>query len=373
MTVQDITAIGLMSGTSMDGVDAALLVTDGRDVVRPGAAVSIPYAPEFRTRLRDLVDGAGDRDRVRLDLTRRHADAVRQVLAAGGLAPGDVDVIGFHGHTISHAPERGMTDQLGDGALLAELTGIDVVHDLRGADVAAGGQGAPLAPVYHRALLAGTALPVAVLNVGGVANVTWIGSGEGELLGFDTGPGNGLIDDWVRSRTGADFDEDGRMAARGRVDEALVARFMREPYLALPPPKSLDRNTFAVQASALTDGVSPEDGAATLTAITAAAAARAREHLPSFPGTWVVVGGGRRNPTLMKELRRRLGVRVVPGEVVGLDGDGLEAQAFAYLAVRSLLGLPISYPGVTGVPEPMTGGVLAKAAAEVRQAGGTAS
>jgi anhydro-N-acetylmuramic acid kinase len=361
-------AIGLMSGTSMDGIDVAMIETDGADSVMRGSALTMAYDAAFRSALkRAIAEARGLADRrarpgclaeVERELTERHAAAVGQFLAREGLRPAEVDVIGFHGHTVWHAPEQRVTVQLGDGALLARRTGIDVVHDLRAADCAAGGQGAPLAPVYHRALAARLPQrPIAILNIGGVANVTWIGR-EGELLAFDTGPGNAMIDDWMLRRRGAARDEDGALAGTGRVHHDYVKQYLRHSYFGAPPPKSLDRNAFALE---MVDDLSPEDGAATLTAVTAASIASARGHFPEQPQLWVISGGGRRNKTLMAMIAERVEAAVAPAEAAGIDGDSLEAEAWAYLAVRSLNGLPITFPGTTGVARPLTGGVLARA------------
>jgi anhydro-N-acetylmuramic acid kinase len=265
-------------------------------------------------------------------------------------------VVGFHGHTVLHAPERGLTLQLGDGAELARRLALDVVYDLRAADVAAGGQGAPLAPAYHAALMARQSKPVVIVNIGGVANVTWIGA-AGELLAFDTGPGNAMIDDWMQRRRGLARDDNGALAAVGRAHADVVTDYLRHAYFGEPPPKSLDRNAFALDAVA---GLSDADGAATLTAFTVASIARAREHFPEQPCLWVVSGGGRRNKTLMAMLAGRVEAAVAPAEAAGVDGDAMEAEAWAYLAVRSLKGLPISFPGTTGVPAPLPGGVVAR-------------
>jgi anhydro-N-acetylmuramic acid kinase len=381
-------ALGLMSGTSMDGIDVALIETDGEDVVVRGPSATAPYDAPFRARLVQAVrDAGGMTDRtarpgclreVERELTERHAAAIKQLLAGRAIAPADIAVVGFHGQTVLHKTDlvlekpvhgtaqfRVLTVQLGDGAQLARLSGIDVVSDLRAADTAAGGQGAPLAPVYHRALAAGLPQrPLAVVNVGGIANVTWIGR-DGILIAFDTGPGNALIDDWMLAHTGRPVDPDGSVAARGRVDEGALATLFRSEhfgralseYFGQVPPKSLDRNAFRSDA---VRGLSVADGAATLTAFTAAAIARAREHFPEEPALWVICGGGRRNRTLMTMLAARVESAVVPAEAVGFDGDAVEAEAWAYLAVRSLRGLPITFPGTTGVSAPMTGGVLAK-------------
>jgi anhydro-N-acetylmuramic acid kinase len=345
-------AIGLMSGTSLDGIDVAMIETDGREHVIAGAALTIPYPANFREKLRSVLGGVGPVDEIEAELTGLHAEAVEQFLARH---PGTTaGIVGLHGHTILHRPAERRTWQLGDGAQLARRLGIDVVADFRSADVAAGGEGAPLAPLFHAALAAPLPKPIAVLNLGGVGNVTWIGGPE-NILAFDTGPGNALIDDWVQRHTGAAADVDGVLAAAGRVSEGYVARFLDRPFFTRKPPKSLDRDDFR---DAAPEGLSLEDGAATLTEMTAAAVAAARRYFPAPAREWLVCGGGRHNPTLIAALARRLGAAVRAVEAVGWNGDALEAQAFAYLAVRSIAGLPLSLPSTTGVPRPMTGGRL---------------
>jgi anhydro-N-acetylmuramic acid kinase len=344
-----------MSGTSLDGIDAALIESDGRQSIKAGPALTIPYESGLRQRLRNALGGTGDHAATERDLTHAHAEAVKALIARHGLE--QVTLIGFHGHTILHRPRAGITKQLGDGALLARLTGIDVVNDFRSQDVAAGGEGAPLVPFYHQALAAALTRPLAIVNIGGVANVTWIGEGADEILAFDTGPGNALLDDWALRYTGRPVDEDGALAAAGRADPRLVRRFLAHPYFELPPPKSLDRDDFA---KFVPHDLSPADGAATLAAMSVAAIADAGRHFPRAVTRVLVTGGGRHNPVLMTLLAERLGVAVEPVEAVGWDGDALEAQAFAYLAIRSVRGLPLSAPGTTGVKAPMRGGVLHK-------------
>ena len=361
-------AIGLMSGTSMDGIDVALIDTDGEDVVERGPSRTFAYDAAFKSALvRAIETGRGLSDRkarpdtlaeVERELTGRHAAAVAEFLRQHGLAPQDISIVGFHGQTVLHRPEHGLTVQLGDGPELARRITLPVVYDLRAADCAAGGQGAPLAPVYHRALAAKLPeRPLVVLNIGGVANATWIGR-DGTLIAFDTGPGNAMIDDWMLRCRGVQHDEGGALAAAGRVHDGYVMQYLRHSYFGEPPPKSLDRNAFPLE---LVEGLSPADGAATLAAFTAASIARAREHFPEQPKLWVISGGGRRNKTLMAMIAERVEGAVAPAEAVGMDGDGMEAEAWAYLAVRSLKGLPITFPGTTGVPRPLTGGVLASA------------
>ncbi|WP_425403480.1 anhydro-N-acetylmuramic acid kinase [Hwanghaeella sp.] len=348
-------ALGLMSGTSMDGVDAALIKTDGKTVAEVGPSLMEPYDEKFRARVRSILGGrrrSGEVDAVERELTLRHAAAVRALLAKASMTASRVAVIGFHGQTITHDPANRFTWQIGDGNLLARETGIAVVYDFRSADVAAGGEGAPFAPAYHRAIMAGRRMPAVVLNLGGVGNVTWLDEGA-EPVAFDTGPGNALIDDWLAKKAGIQFDEGGAIAAAGRVDRDVLAGLMAHPYFDRPPPKSLDRNDFSAEAVA---GLSVEDGAATLAAFTVESVARSP--YPKPPLSVHVTGGGRKNRTLMDGLAKRLGVPVLPIEEAGYDGDALEAQAFAFLAVRHLRGLPTSFPSTTAVPKPICGGVL---------------
>jgi len=345
-------ALGLMSGTSLDGIDVAMIETDGKKRVVPGPALTISYQEGFRERLRSVLGGVGPVTEVEGELTRLHAEAVEQFVATHPKTR--IDIVGMHGHTILHRPTERQTWQLGDGAQLAQLLGLDVVADFRSADVAAGGEGAPLAPLFHAAVAAALPKPLAILNIGGVANVTWIGKGA-EILAFDTGPGNALLDDWVRQHTGEAADIDGAFARAGRYSTPHVARFLTFPFFEVAPPKSLDRDDFR---TVVPDDLSFEDGAATLTEMTAAAVAAAVRHFPASVLQWLVCGGGRRNPVLMEALHRRLDAVVRPVEEVGWDGDALEAQAFAYLAVRSIRGLPLSLPTTTGVVRPVSGGRL---------------
>jgi len=360
-------AIGLMSGTSCDGIDAALLRGDGERRIEAGPSLTLPYDAQFRAQLRGVMGGKGDVAAAERTLTERHAAAVAALLQQAGLSAADVALVGFHGQTILHDPANRRTWQIGDGALLARLTGLDVVYDFRSADVAAGGQGAPLAPLYHLALAGALERPIAVLNIGGVANVTWIGGNgiggadddEAPVLAFDTGPGNGPIDDWALRHTGRPVDRDGALARAGRVDQAVLARLLDCPYFALPAPKSLDRDQFDLSP---VDALKPEDGAATLTAFAARSVKLAERHFPAPVQRWIVTGGGRHNPALMAALAAELSAPAVPAEAVGWDGDALEAQAFAHLALRAARGLPISLPTTTGVPRPLTGGRMARAA-----------
>ncbi|HXD43635.1 MAG TPA: anhydro-N-acetylmuramic acid kinase [Pseudolabrys sp.] len=363
-------AIGLMSGTSLDGVDIALLETDGERIAAFGPTGYRPYTDDERGLLRQaLAEGVGltardERPGVVAEadafVTNAHAETVETFLRDTGIARSDVAVVGFHGQTVLHRPAHRLTVQIGDGAALARRLGMTVAFDFRAADVAAGGQGAPLVPVFHQALARtlDRPHPIAVLNVGGVANITWVDGGD--PIACDTGPGNALIDDFMRARTGAPLDRDGDQAARGRVDEAFVARVLAHAFFNQPCPKSLDRNAFAFANIGLPD-FSVADGAATLSALTAAAVARVVPLLPQAPQSFIVAGGGARNPTLMRMLAERLKpARVETAHAIGWASDSLEAQAFAYLAVRTLNGLPITFPKTTGAPRPMTGGVVAR-------------
>ena len=365
-------AIGLMSGTSLDGVDVALLETDGEAISAFGPIGYRPYTEAERDLLRRALEaGVGLTDRSARPgvlaeaedfVTRAQAETVETFLATERIDKATVDVVGFHGQTVLHRPAERLTVQIGDGQALADRLRLPVVYDFRAADVAAGGQGAPLVPVYHQALARSLDRPhpIAVLNVGGVANVTFVDGGD--PVAGDTGPGNALIDDFMRARTGSPLDRDGDQAAKGRVHEDVVARVLADPFFALPCPKSLDRNAFA-HANLALPALSVADGAATLSALTAASVARIVPHLPAMPRTWVISGGGAHNPTLMRMLAERLAPATVEtADAAGWSADAMEAQAFAYLAVRSLRGLPLTFPKTTGVPEPMRGGVLANPA-----------
>ncbi len=347
-------AIGLMSGTSLDGVDAAWIETDGHTISAFGPTLTIPYDAGLRRDLREILDLAPELDPADRRIVSAAARLTEVHVRAVKALKKPADLIGFHGQTILHQPDQKRTWQIGDAALLARETGIAVAHDFRTDDVAAGGEGAPLVPVYHGALAVGLPRPLAVLNIGGVANVTWIGE-SGELIACDTGPGNGPLDDWMMRQTGESFDRDGVLATSGMVDAQVLSRLMKHPYFTRQAPKSLDRLDFtrAIDASGL-EFLTAADGAATLTAFTGVAVAVAS--FPARPSRWLVSGGGRRNPAIMTMLRSVLSEPVDPVESVGWNGDALEAQCFGYLAVRVSKGLPLSFPGTTGVPAPMTGG-----------------
>jgi anhydro-N-acetylmuramic acid kinase len=366
------TAIGLMSGTSMDGIDVALLRTDGDTIVERGASLYIPYDDTLRARWKKALVTAksiGERRErpgsLAADeqaLTLCHAAAVKSFLMRNKLAAADVDVIGFHGQTVLHRPDEGLTVQIGDGPLLAEETGIDVVYDMRANDMRHGGQGAPLIPIYHAALSANLPAefeaPTVFVNIGGISNLTYIGE-NGRLSAFDSGPGNMLIDQWIEAHTGKAYDRDGATAATGVVSTPLVRRYLDNPFFSANIRRSLDRSDFLPPVKG---EVSLADGARTLAHVTAASILKLAGHLPQPPKTYVVCGGGRLNPVIMaefSELAKGEDARVVAAEAAGFDGGSMEAEAWAYLAVRSLEGLPLTYPGTTGVNAPVTGGVLA--------------
>lgn len=364
-----LTAVGLMSGTSLDGVDVALIETDGERIARFGPTGYRPYADAERALLRQaLAEGARLTDRrqrpgilaeAEAFVTRVHAEVVEAFLDTNGIKRSDIAVVGFHGQTVLHYPQAALTIQIGDGAALAARLDVPVACDFRAADVAAGGQGAPIVPVFHRAIARDLDQPgpLAVLNIGGVANVTYVEDGK-DPIACDTGPGNALIDDFMRARTGRQLDRDGDQGARGVVDEAFVARVLEHSFFSSPCPKSLDRNAFAFANIGLPD-FSVVDGAATLSALTATSVARVVAQLPQPPRAWIVAGGGAHNPTLIRMLTERLRpASVETANTVGWSADALEAQAFAYLAVRALKNLPITFPTTTGVARAMTGGVV---------------
>ncbi len=372
------TAIGLMSGTSLDGVDVAVLRTDGREGLAFGPTLHRPYSPELKSFVNRAIkaalegrDGAADIGKAAGEVTLAHVKAVEAIMEANRLRPDQVDVIGFHGQTILHKPavppvmgpdDQGRTWQIGDGQTLADETGIDVVYNFRAADVMLGGEGAPLAPVYHAALVKklGRDHAVGVLNLGGVGNITFVPK-DGDLnkmVAFDCGPGNGLIDEWMALKTGEAMDKDGQYARRGKVHTEILRTMLLLPYMRRKPPKSMDRYDFKL------DPVLPlsvDDGAATLTAFSAACVRASEQYLPEPVGEWIVCGGGRHNSAIMEALSKAVNAPVVPAEDVGWRGDDLEAECFAYLAVRHLSGLPISFPNTTRVPHALEGGVLCKA------------
>jgi 1,6-anhydro-N-acetylmuramate kinase/RimJ/RimL family protein N-acetyltransferase len=365
------TAIGLMSGTSMDGIDVALVRTDGETIIERGPFLSVPYEPAFRDRLKQALGDAkairhrderpDDLSRMERDLTLRHAEAVGLFLQQEKLKREDIDLIGFHGQTVLHRPDDALTVQLGDGPLLAAETGIDVVYDMRANDMVHGGQGAPLVPVYHQALahqIPAEDWPVCFVNIGGISNLTFLDR-DGTINGFDSGPGNTLIDQWVEAHAGIPYDDGGRIASEGTVIMALAERYLDNPFFTATNRRSLDRNDFRPPDA---HEAELSDGARTLAFVSAAAILKSAGHLPTPPKTYVICGGGRLNRTIMADLVSLAGgrgARVLTAEQAGFDGDAMEAEAWAYLAVRSARGLALTFPGTTGVWEPVSGGVLA--------------
>lgn len=346
----------------MDGVDAAVLVTDGERIVEFGPTAYRAYTDRERAVLA-AAQGAWQGEVRALQAARVVEDAHAELAAQFD----GIEMVGFHGQTLAHDPAHRRTHQAGDGDRLAQMLGLPVVWDFRSADVALGGQGAPLAPFFHFACArhVGARGPVGFLNLGGVGNITLVDPAAeapeqpGALLAFDTGPANALLDDLVAERTGQRMDRNGALARAGRIDDAIIERFLANPYFARVPPKSLDRNAFAVLAAEV-QSLSTEDAAATLLAATALSVALAFEHVDNPPRTLLACGGGRHNPVLMEAIAAAIPCALAPVEEVGLDGDMLEAQAFAHLAMRVARGLPTSCPGTTGVAAAVAGGRISR-------------
>ncbi|MBS0271225.1 MAG: anhydro-N-acetylmuramic acid kinase [Proteobacteria bacterium] len=359
-------ALGLMSGTSADGIDAALIQTDGLAITNFGPTHYISYPKNLKSQILNTYGcpPGSEKDSLEQSITEYHIEAVFSLLEKANLEPSNIDAIGFHGQTLFHKPparvgEKGETYIIGNGPLLASRTGITVVDQLRLNDIVNGGQGAPLVPVFHQALAKDLPKPIAILNIGGVANVTWIGDSQEKLLAFDTGPGNGLMDDLVREHSNLLWDEEGKIAASGCVHEGLIKKWLSHPYFTRKSPKALDRQTFK---SFLDEArtLSFENGVATLTAFTARTLEKALAFFPEKPSQWLVAGGGAHNLTLLNMMQECLEMEVQKASDKGWDGDALEAQAFGFLAVRSLRGLPLTFPGTTGVAYPLTGGRVCK-------------
>lgn len=370
-----VTAIGLMSGTSMDGIDVALLRTDGENMVERGPSGFFPYDAAFRRRIEASLEAAkairrreerpGDLAVLEREITLRHAEAVMRFRRGLGPEWDDVALVGFHGQTVLHRPQAALTVQIGDGALLARECGLPVVYDMRANDMRHGGQGAPLVPAYHMALARSLPsefadmFPVCFVNIGGISNVTWIDR-EGDPVAFDSGPGNALIDQWVQREGGLPFDENGQVASEGGIVGAVVARYLEKPFFDRPGPKSLDRLDFTLDETA---GLELADGARTLAAVSARAILAAARQMPRPPKLWIVCGGGRKNPHIVTDLRDSAvasGAQVILAEDAGLNGDSMEAEAWAYLAVRARRGLPLTYPTTTGCRQAVSGGVIAE-------------
>jgi anhydro-N-acetylmuramic acid kinase len=359
------TIIGLMSGTSLDGVDGAILRTDGQQHIETLDFISLEYPDALRAKLRLCL---GERDTnqdfiqdAAHDMTLFHAEITRTLMARNDMV---IDAIGFHGQTIYHAPGDGITLQIGDAALLAAETGLDVVHDFRSADVKHGGEGAPLLPLYHRAiaLKEKLALPITFLNIGGVSNITQInGIDDSEIFACDTGPGNALIDDYVLKATENKYDTGGIIAKSGEIDEACIDKWLATPYFQRQAPKSLDRDAWDIHAI---DALNTADAVATLSAFTVRSIAH---HIETTQSVYVC-GGGRHNQFIMEQLATALNCPVLPIEALHYDGDAIEAQGFAYLAARALQGLPISLPTTTGTKQGTLSGAIIRSAAASRRA-----
>ncbi len=351
-------AVGLMSGTSADGVDAALVRTDGESAFERLDFLSVAYPDDLRRRITQVASQPVPIDlalQLEQEITNWHVTAVNELLSTNEKVRSQVTAIGFHGHTIRHEPRQGYTWQIGDAAKLAQQTGLLVISDFRRRDMAAGGQGAPLAALFHAMLFADHEKPLAILNLGGVANVTWIGE-DGQMIAGDTGPGCGLLDAWTWQTTGQPYDRDGVLADGGAADRATVEMALAAPYFEKDFPKSADRFEFA---PLLPTELSAEDGAATLCAVTVESVANTIDRLGNPRAVWVT-GGGARHPTLMRLLAERF-VRVAAVEQCGLHGDSLEAECFAWLAVRRLRGLVTTLPSTTGCRNATCGGVITQA------------
>ncbi len=352
--------IGLMSGTSIDGIDVAMIRTDGDMLIEPIASISMPYDDELKAKIRKCFNQTEETEfikQVEFEITMAQKTAVNTFLEVANIEREYVDLIGFHGQTITHIPVEGFTWQLGDGELLASELGIDVIHDFRSNDVQNGGQGAPLIPLYHNALSVGVERPLAFLNLGGVGNITYID--DDNIIAFDTGPGNALIDDLVLTNTGNGFDKNGDIGLSGTINNEILDQLMENPYFDLQAPKSLDRNNFII--AHLLDDLSFEDKVATLTAFTVKSVQKSIELLPQSPENWLIAGGGRHNKLIMKLLREYLGKNVIDIDSLDINGDAIEAEGFAYLAVRSIKNMHLTLPSTTGCKSPLSGGVFNQA------------
>lgn len=359
-----LTIIGTMSGTSYDGLDASIVKTDGKTIYSLGDSASLEYPKHLRGAIGSVIEGNYNTTlllETRDELTKFHAFLIERLLNNSGVQASQVDLIGFHGQTIYHDPNASLTWQIANPALLAYKTGIDVVADFRSMDMAAGGQGAPLVPLFHSALFSSYQEPIAVVNIGGVANVTYLDHGTKQILAFDTGPGCALINDLMFKKFFKNYDDQGKIAATGSVNKAYLDHLVMHEYFASPPPKSLDRNQFSYAISYL-EALADNDALCTLTHLTAKSIADSMQHLPKVPKLWIICGGGRKNLFLMS-LLREYGLNAVDVdelEVLGkkLNGSYIEAQAFAFLAARAYYGLPLSLPTTTGIAQEVSGAAL---------------
>lgn len=361
-TLRPLWAIGLRSDTAITGVEAALIQTDGVDIFDFAGAISNPYSAELRSEIVSVLGEKGQLDTIRLKqveekVTQHHIEAVQMLLDKTKKEPSHIDVIGFPGHTVLHRPSQKLSIQIGNAQEMLQAFHVPVVNRFYQTDLASNGQGSPLFPSFYDAMTRALEKPLAVLTIGGLSSLTYIGL-NGELIAFDVGPGNLLIDEWMQRRLGAEMDFDGLWAAKGNVDERLLCKLMNHPYLKKKPPKSLDRDEFNTLMNDV-EGSSVADGAATLTAFTCEALRQAvLDFLPEMPVLFIISGGGAKNPSIIKHLKQRLNGRVMTADELGWNPTALEAQGFAFLAVRSLFGLPFTFPSTTGVEAPLPGGTL---------------
>lgn len=354
--------VGMMSGTSLDGIDVAAIETDGKKIFQKKEGATYPYTDAFQNKLKSILgetSPTAEIEKIERELTELHAKAFEKYIKKIGFNAKEIDLIGFHGHTIMHRPPSRFKDpatwQIGDGAYLRTLTGIPVIYDMRKNDLMHGGEGAPLVPLYQKSLVEGMDLPLAIINIGGISNVAWIGP-QDQILAFDMGPGNALLDQWVNQKLNKRFDEEGHLARQGKVDEKIIRLFQDHPYFKQKPPKSLDRLDFSLESVA---DLSAEDGAATLVEMTARSIEKGVSFFPKKPKQYIITGGGRLNKALMQRISDVLApVPVKTTEALGWDGDFIEAEAFAFLAVRALKKHPLTLPTTTGVKKPVSGGVL---------------
>ncbi len=358
--MKNILALGLMSGTSLDGVDASLIKTNGLNEVQVLSSLSLPYTNQEKNLLSKYPDL--NLNTINKILIQSHTLITRKILEKAEISFRDIYVIGFHGQTIAHAPEKGWTWQLGNAKELSKNTGIDVVADFRSRDVHFGGEGAPLVPPYHKAIMSDKNIirPVAILNIGGVANITWINN-SGDLMAFDVGPGNGPINELVWQRLGLDMDTDGLYASKGKINFDLVKSILNDDFFNKKPPKSLDRSYFDEICVNSAINLTLEDAAATFVQVLTEGLIKCIKFFPEPPKLILVSGGGRKNKSIIKSLENLINIKVLLIDEEDYDGDSIEAEAFAYLAVRSKMGLPITWPETTGVNRAISGGYLVSA------------
>ncbi len=353
-----ITSLGLMSGTSMDGIDIALIKSDGQKINDRGANKYYPYSPKIKNSLVKLINNKTNSlleiKEIELEITKKHIAAVKDFLTKNKIDKNNIDIIGFNGQTILHNPRKGITWQIGNAQMLASGTGIDVVADFRTKDLVFGGQGAPLVPIYHLALFADYKKPVLVLNIGGVSNITYIENNQEEnLIAFDVCFGNAPLNDLVKKKTDKDFDKNGLLASKGKVNQDFTKAILALNYFKKQPPKSLDRNQFDEVIKKFSK-LKMEDILASLVFIIGQSVTNSLKFLPKKPLEILVCGGGRKNLEIMKSIENTTQIKTtnIDNLKIGnnsINGDFIEAEAFGFLAIRNLLNLPISYPKTTGI------------------------